>query len=55
MSLRALASFLILLYLFYLFTRAILGSFVDERGIQRPQAILPHRINGQYILEVCSF
>lgn len=34
-----------------------LGSFVDERGIQRPQAIMPHRINGQYILEglVASF
>jgi hypothetical protein len=35
----------------------ILGSFVDERGIQRPQAIMPYRINGQYILEglVASF
>lgn len=34
-----------------------LGSFVDDRGIQRPQAIMPYRINGQYIMEglVASF
>jgi hypothetical protein len=33
------------------------GSYVDEAGRQRPQAIMPHRINGQYILEglVASF
>ncbi|KAI6178169.1 Oligosaccharyltransferase complex subunit [Aphelenchoides besseyi] len=28
-----------------------IGSYVDERGNQRPQAIMPHRINGQYIME----
>uniref|UniRef100_A0AC34QAE4 Oligosaccharyltransferase complex subunit n=1 Tax=Panagrolaimus sp. JU765 TaxID=591449 RepID=A0AC34QAE4_9BILA len=27
------------------------GSYVDDRGISRPQAILPYRINGQYIME----
>ncbi|CAJ0954918.1 unnamed protein product, partial [Mesorhabditis belari] len=27
------------------------GSTTDERGFQRPQAILPGRINGQYIME----
>ncbi|CAD5210034.1 unnamed protein product [Bursaphelenchus xylophilus] len=34
-----------------------IGTTVDERGIQRPQAIMPYRINGQYIMEglVASF
>uniref|UniRef100_A0A7E4WAU2 Oligosaccharyltransferase complex subunit n=1 Tax=Panagrellus redivivus TaxID=6233 RepID=A0A7E4WAU2_PANRE len=34
-----------------------IGSTVDERGNQRPVAILPYRINGQYIMEglVASF
>ena len=29
----------------------ISGSTVDEKGNSRPQAILPYRINGQYIME----
>ncbi|CAD5206837.1 unnamed protein product [Bursaphelenchus okinawaensis] len=34
-----------------------IGTTVDERGMQRPQAIMPYRINGQYIMEglVASF
>ncbi|KAE9555327.1 hypothetical protein FO519_001486 [Halicephalobus sp. NKZ332] len=28
-----------------------IGSTVDEKGNSRPQAILPYRINGQYIME----
>uniref|UniRef100_A0A1I8B6B9 Oligosaccharyltransferase complex subunit n=1 Tax=Meloidogyne hapla TaxID=6305 RepID=A0A1I8B6B9_MELHA len=27
------------------------GSTVDERGHNRPVAIMPYRINGQYIME----
>ncbi|CAJ0578192.1 unnamed protein product, partial [Mesorhabditis spiculigera] len=27
------------------------GQSTDERGFQRPQAIMPHRLNGQYIME----
>lgn len=29
----------------------LLGAAVDERGIQRPQVIMPYRLNGQYIME----
>jgi hypothetical protein len=27
------------------------GSTVDERGVSRPVAFMPYRVNGQYILE----
>ncbi|KAI6182884.1 Oligosaccharyltransferase complex subunit [Aphelenchoides bicaudatus] len=63
----AMQTFSIVLVVYFMVTAGIvydiineppsIGSFVDERGIQRPQAIMPYRINGQYILEglVASF
>lgn len=58
-------AFSVVLFTYFLVTGGIvydvineppsIGSMVDERGNNRPVAIMQYRVNGQYIMEVSCY